>query len=232
MLCLGDEPLVDAGSVIGAMSQYVDVVVTTNDSRRGPAEQRTRVGRAGVPTHVPIVAAADAVVERLASLDCDRVFVVGMDGLRAHLEARGVTVVRDRTHPYDAVVTGCVPDLGALDPADVAALVGERPWLVTNADVTVPTPSGALPDTGAVIAHVGPAVGRLPEVCGKPSDWMTSATERVVGEIEHAVVIGDGIATDLAWARSRGWGSVLIGHDIGAARDADAVVARLRDCLV
>lgn len=231
MLCLGDEPLVDAGSVIGAMSQYADVVVTTNDSRRGPAEQRTRVRRAGVPTSVPIVAAADAVVERLASLGCARVAVVGTDGLRAHLEARGVTVVGQRTRHYDAVVTGSVPDPDVLDPAGVADLVGDRPWLATNADITVPTPGGPVPDTGAVIARVAPAVGRLPEVCGKPSDWMTAATSRVAGQIEHAVVIGDGIATDLAWAGRRGWASVLIGSG-GADLGADVVVAGLQDCLV
>lgn len=231
MLCLGDEPLVDAGSVIGAMSQYADVVVTTNDSRRGPAEQRERVRRAGVPTSVPIVAAADAVVERLASLGCARVAVVGTDGLRAHLEARGVTVVGHRTQHYDAVVTGCVPDPDELDPADVADLVGGRPWLATNADITVPTPGGPVPDTGAVIARVEPAVGRPPEVCGKPSDWMTAATCRAAGQIEHAIVIGDGVATDLAWARSHGWASVLIGSG-GEDLGADVVVAGLQDCLV
>jgi ribonucleotide monophosphatase NagD (HAD superfamily) len=231
VLCLGDEPLVDAAPVIGAMLELASVVVTTNDSRRGPAEQRSRVVRAGVPTSVPIVAAADAVVERLASLGCGRVAVVGTDGLRAHLEARGVTVVGQRTQRYDAVVTGCVPDPDVLDPADVAELVGDRPWLATNADVTVPTPGGPIPDTGAVIARVEPAVGRPPEVCGKPSDWMTAATSLVAGEIGDAVVIGDGVATDLAWARRRGWASVLIGSG-GAAMGADVVLAGLRDCLV
>lgn len=234
VLCLGDEPLVDASPLIGAMLASRSVVVTTNDSRRPPAAQRARVSRAGVPMSVQIVTAADAIVECLNSLGCRRVAVVGTDGLRAHLLTSGVTVVQQGTQSYDAVVVGCVPDPDVVAPTAVAELVGDRPWLVTNTDLTVPTPTGPVPDTGAVIARVEPAIGRPPQVCGKPSGWMTAATSLVAGDIQRAIVIGDGIATDLAWARSRGWGSVLISGAVGGADDegADVVVASLRDCVV
>jgi len=230
VLCLGDQPLADASDVVAALSAFAPVVVTTNDSRRGPAAQRARVTAAGVPPDLAIVAAADAVLAQLRAMGVTRITVVGTDGLRDHLDAQGLSVeaLHGRRGGVSAptVVVGCVPDPAAIDASAIAGAIGARPWLATNADLVVPTPDGPIPDTGAVLARIGPLVGRPPLVAGKPAASMTAAVSALVGHLGRPIVVGDGEATDLAWARANGWPSVHVSpRDCGG----DITVATLLD---
>lgn len=219
VVCLGDEPLPGVRGLVDALDRdQIALVLATNDSRRDRREQVSRVSEAGVPdAQTRLVTATDALILTLRRDGHRSVAAVGTVGLSRDLQEAGISI--DAGAPT-ALVTGCVPDLEAGREAAVATaeLHRELPWYATNDDAFVPGGDGPLPDTGAVLEVMSARTGGRPFVCGKPSGQMTAATRPLLGTDQRVVVIGDGVDTDLAWARAAGWGAVHIGVDCSHER--------------
>lgn len=163
-----------------------------------------------------------------------RALMVGGEGLREALEARGVVpvvlegggtddaleraldvVTRARA---DAVVVGLARsfDYAMLAGAARAVRSGAR-FIGTNDDATYPTPTGMIPGAGSVLAAVATAAGRDPEIAGKPHEPLARL---IAGRAAHvAVVVGDRPSTDGALARALGVPFALVLSGVTASAD-------------
>jgi 4-nitrophenyl phosphatase len=106
----------------------------------------------------------------------------------------------------DAVVTGLDPNLTYLRLTAAADCIraGAR-FIATNLDPIYPTERGLLPGAGTVAAAVEYTTGVTPLSIGKPAPHLLELAAEAVGRSAgEAVMIGDGIGTDLAAARAVG----------------------------
>jgi glycerol-1-phosphatase len=189
------------------------VFVTNNASRTPLAVARQLVGL-GVPAAADdVVTSAQAAAGRLEGLlaSGSRVLVVGGEGLVEAVRERGLTPVFSADDDPAAVVQGFSPSTTwqMLMEACVSVRAG-RPWIVTNADATLPTPRGEGPGNGALVDVVRRATRRDPdEVTGKPfAPIMAEALRRRPGE--RPLVVGDRLDTDIEAARAAGMDSLLV----------------------
>jgi 4-nitrophenyl phosphatase len=166
-----------------------------------------------------------------------RVLVVGAPGLRRELVDVGLEVIdageradllAQRTADAkddsgivdefeiagrpDAVVVGLDQDLtyGKLAIASIAIRAGAR-FIATNRDPALPTEHAFRPGAGAIVAAVETTTGVVPISIGKPAPAILEEAARIVGaRASDAIVIGDGLATDIAAAHAIGARSILM----------------------
>jgi len=226
-----------------------DVVYVTNNSMHYRADYVTRLAAMGAPVSADRVvssprATALYLVDHEPSVR--RVLAVGAAGLDRELRDVGLEVVgaahvAERMakegldgwaaagHP-DAVVAGLDPQLTYLRLAAAADCVraGAR-FIATNRDPVYPTERGLRPGAGSIIAAIEAASGVRPIVIGKPEPLLLEEAARAVGaNPRDAVVIGDGLVTDIAAARAVGARSVLILTGVSSRAEAEALPADLR----
>jgi HAD superfamily hydrolase (TIGR01450 family) len=190
------------------------VVFLTNNSFPSKADLVAKLGRAGIdcpPEDVISSAEAAAGLLRAGS----RALVVGGPGVVEALAGAGVeSVPASSRAPGDleAVVVGFDPhfDFRRLATASAAVRGGAR-FVATNEDATYPTPDGAIPGAGSLVAAVATAAGAMPEVAGKPHDPVVGLLKDRVGRVD--LVVGDRPSTDGALALRLGarYGLVLTG---------------------
>jgi HAD superfamily hydrolase (TIGR01450 family) len=230
-----------------------DVVYVTNNSMHYRADYVTRLAAMGAPvTADRVVSAPRATALYLAEREpgVRRVLTVGASGLDRELRDVGLDVVAaahvaERMakegldgwaaagHP-DAVVAGLDPQLTYLRIAAAADCVraGAR-FIATNRDPVYPTERGLRPGAGSVIAAIEAASGASPLVIGKPEPLLLEEAARAAGaDPRDAVVIGDGLVTDIAAARAVGARSVLILTGVSSRAEAEALPAELRPTAV
>lgn len=202
-----------------------DVVYVTNNSMHYRADYVTRLSAMGAPiSEGTVVSSARATALHLANHESGirRVLVLGASGLERELRDVGLEVVTaghaaTRMHQEgidgwaaagapDAVVTGLDPNLTYLRLAAAADCVraGAR-FIATNRDPVYPTERGLRPGAGSVAAAVEAATGVTPLSIGKPAPHLLELAAEAVGRhASDAIMIGDGIGTDLAAARAVG----------------------------
>lgn len=201
-------------ALAAALARGMDRVFVTNNASRTPATVAAQLRHLGVPADDgDVVTSAQAAAGRLAQLlpAGSRVLVVGGDGLLQALSERGLQPVFSAQDGPAALVQGFSPTTTwqMLMEACVAVRAG-LPWVVTNADTTLPTPRGTGPGNGALVDVVRRVTGLEPlEVTGKPfSPIMEEAGRR-----RHAhspLVVGDRLDTDIEAARAAGMDSLLV----------------------
>jgi HAD superfamily hydrolase (TIGR01450 family) len=153
-------------------------------------------------------AAARLLAERLP--DAAAVFVIGGEGLEVALAELGLRPVQDPDADPAAVVSGFSGDLRWSTVIAGAILVRDGlPWVASNTDMTVPTPSGPGPGNGALVGVVARFAGREPVVAGKPEPPLFEETLRRVGG-ERPLVVGDRLDTDIEGANRTGFDSLLV----------------------
>jgi 4-nitrophenyl phosphatase len=179
-----------------------------------------------------------------------RVLVVGAPGLRRELADVGIEVIdaaeradlltrrmaeiRDQGGALDelaiagrpdAVVVGLDQDLtyAKLTIAGIAIRAGAR-FIATNRDPALPTEHSFRPGAGSIVISVETATGVTPLSIGKPAPEILEEAARVVGARAcDAVVIGDGLDTDIAAARAVGARSVLMLTGVTSRAQVDRV---------
>lgn len=180
-----------------------------------------------------------------------RVLVLGGKGLRQELAEVGLTVVdageaaellvereaeaarSGHPHPVafdvagrpDAVVVGLDPRLTyrTLALAVDAVRAGAR-FIATNRDPVYPTEAGLRPGAGAIVAAVETASGVTPISIGKPEPALLEEAASTVGaRASDAIVVGDGLLTDLAAAHAVGARSVLMLTGVTSRRQLEAL---------
>jgi HAD superfamily hydrolase (TIGR01450 family) len=228
----GADPVPGVADVLAARAtRGDDIVYVTNNSMHYRADYVTRLSDMGAPVTADRVVSAPratALYLRERETQVRRVLAVGASGLDRELRDVGLEVVNAGFAAQrmaregidgvaaaggpDAVVAGVDPQLTYLRIAAAADCVraGAR-FIATNRDPVYPTERWLRPGAGAVIAAIEVASGVAPIVIGKPEPLLMEEAARAVGrDPKDAIVIGDGIVTDLAAARAVGARTILM----------------------
>ena len=222
----GSEPVPGVAAVLAdRAARGDDVVYVTNNSMHYRADYVTRLAAMGAPiTADTVVSSARATALHIVNHETGirRVLVVGAGGLERELRDVGLEVVTaghaaTRMHQEgidgwaaagapDAVVTGLDPNVTYLRLAAASDCIraGAR-FIATNRDPVYPTERGLRPGAGSIAAALEASSGVTPLAIGKPAPHLLELAAEAVGRhASEAVMIGDGIGTDLAAARSVG----------------------------
>lgn len=205
--------------VIGALNQAHDefgmtLTCVTNNASRSSQRVADHLTKLGLKvTAKDVVTSAQAGAAELAKLvpQGSNVFVLGSKDLAREVELVGLTPSHDVSQIYDAIIQGYWPDMPfrVLEFAASVLRTGV-PWVATNMDMTIPTPTGVAPGNGAMITALGETVNRIPTlVAGKPEiPLMQQSIERA--NAKRALVIGDRLDTDIHGANNVGADSMLV----------------------
>ncbi len=249
----GAAPVPGVADVLAARAAVGDsVVYVTNNSMHYRADYVARLGGMGAPvTPDRVVSSARATALYLAGLDgVRRVLVVGAGGLERECRDVGLDVVTaahaaslhareglngwDAAGAPDAVVVGLDPQFTyqKLTVAVDCVRHGAR-FIATNRDPVYPTERGNRPGAGSIVAAVEAGAEIVPVSIGKPAPLLLEMAARVAGiPVGDAVMIGDGIATDLAAAVAIGIPCILMLTGVSSRADVDALPAERRPIAV
>src|SRR6266851_1393860 len=141
------------------------------------------------------------------------VFVLGEGGLLAALHER--KIASDAIRPHYVVVGEGAPSMERLCKAHECLERGAR-LLATNPDNWCPVSSEKTrPGAGATAAFLEASSGRRAYYLGKPNGYMFHQARRKLGELaltelEHVVMIGDTMETDIRGAFEAGMQAFLV----------------------
>jgi NagD protein len=186
-------------------------LVLTNNSIFTPRDLSARLRASGllVPEDriwTSALATADFLAEQIPG---GSAFVIGEAGITTALHEVGFTMTESAP---DYVVVGETRNYSfeAITKAIRLIVDGSR-FIVTNPDVTGPSPEGPLPATGAVAALITAASGKEPYVVGKPNPMMfRSAMNKIGAHSENTGMIGDRMDTDIVAGIEAGLHTVLV----------------------
>jgi 4-nitrophenyl phosphatase len=241
----GADPVPGVAAVLAARAAAGDdVVYVTNNSMHYRADYVTRLGDMGAPVSADRVVSAPratALYLREREPAVRRVLTVGAGGLDRELRDVGLDVVNagfaagrmakegldgvGAAGRPDAVIAGVDPQLTYLRIAAAADCVraGAR-FIATNRDPTYPTERWIRPGAGSIVAAIEVASGVTPTSIGKPEPLLMEEAALAAGRHAHeAIVIGDGILTDLAAARRVGARCVLMLTGVSTREAAQAL---------
>jgi 4-nitrophenyl phosphatase len=212
VLWLGTEPIAGAAEAVARLRAAGETVLfATNNSSVVVADQEAKLAGVGIAAEGGLITSAMAGASLVEP--GQRVLVCGGPGVVEALEERGAESVRAETD-VDAVMVGFHWDFDyeRLRLAAEAVRRGAR-FVATNDDATYPTPEGPIPGGGAIVAAIAYAVGRPPEVAGKPHRPMADLVRTRAGERGgdgNSIMVGDRPDTDGAFAVTLGFGFGLV----------------------
>lgn len=256
VLYRGSEPVPGVGAALAARAAAGDdIVYVTNNSMWYREEYVERIARMGAPVTADRIVSsprATALYLREHEPAIRHVLTVGASGMDRELTDAGFRVTRagdvgelirgsgiegtdggngwEAAGRPDAVVVGLDPkiDYLRLTVANDCVRAGAR-FIATNRDPVYPTERAVRPGAGSIVAAVEAASGVHPISIGKPEPYLLQEAARLVGrEAREAIMIGDGLDTDIAAARAVAARSILMltGVTTRAALDGIAADAR------
>jgi HAD superfamily hydrolase (TIGR01450 family) len=230
VLFRGRRPLAGTRPFLGWLADRgVPLALLTNHAEADPGTLAAAVARLGYAIDVERVVTSSTLAARyMREQGVSSVAVVGGPRLRAALVDQGLRVVAQNA-AADAVVVGHVNSASSGLLANAAARIrAGAAFYATNADVLVPQRGGFGLETGAWLALLTAASGRVPFVLGKPSAFAFQHACAPLGvALEDTVMVGDTPETDIDGASAAGmitW-RVRSGNapdDAAADRRADA----------
>jgi ribonucleotide monophosphatase NagD (HAD superfamily) len=129
----------------------------------------------------------------------------------------------DAWRQADTVVVGLDPDLTYDKVAAAALAIGAGARFVgSNPDVSMPSPDGPVPGSGATLALLSAATGRHPEVAGKPARALFETAAERIGPGPY-LMVGDRADTDLAGGAARSWTTILVLTGVTARADVPSL---------
>ena len=223
-----DKPIPGASDAVERLrGEGIAVAYATNNASRRAADVAELLNGMGVPAEPAEVltsagAAAAVLAERLPA--GAPVLVVGADALRAEVRDAGLTPVTTLEEEPVAVVQGYGPEVGWRILAEAALSVRAGAiWVATNTDRTLPSPRGALPGNGSLVAVLRTALDREPDlVVGKPQPGLFTTAASLSGAT-RPLTVGDRLDTDIQGAVGAGMDSLLV--LTGVSTPADLLAA-------
>lgn len=246
----GSEPVPGIAAVLAARAAAGDdVVYVTNNSMHYRADYVARLAAMGAPVNADRVVSAPRatalhIAERLPT--ARRVLALGAGGLERELRDVGLDVVT-AAHAAtrmtqegidgwaaagnpDVVVVGLDPQITYLRLAVAADCIrAGAEFIATNRDPIYPTERGLRPGAGSIVAAVETAARVSPYVIGKPGPHLLELAAATVGQrAADAVMIGDGLDTDVAAAHAVGARAILMLTGVATQDQHDALPAAER----
>jgi len=210
------------------------VMYVTNNSRWHREDYRARLEGHGVPLgegwdNIVTAARAAAVLLAERAPRPRTAMVFGGPGLARELRDVGIRTVSPTPHGLaaapDALVVGIDYRLSyeRLSTAAEAIRRGAL-FVATNRDPVYPIADGFKAGAGSLVAALVVASGREPDiVVGKPEPRLFETAAELAGvPLRDAVVIGDGLATDIRAANAVGARSVLMLTGVTSTADLEA----------
>jgi HAD superfamily hydrolase (TIGR01450 family) len=230
-----------------------DIVYVTNNSMHYRADYQARLSAMGCPVSPDtVVSSARATASYLREHDpgIRRILVLGGSGLERELRDVGYDVVTAGAAATrvsqegidgvaaaggpDAVVVGLDTNVTYLRLSVAADCVrAGAHFIATNRDPVYPTERGLRPGAGSLVAAVEAATGVVPVSIGKPAPYLLEAAAHAVGrQPAEAIMIGDGIGTDLAAALAVSARCVLMLTGVTTRAEVEALPAADRPTAV
>jgi len=209
---LGDG-LIDGASeaVSGLRERGVEVFFLSNNSSRWKTDYAAKLERLGIPADPEdVLLSTDGVLAYLDSVDAEGVYVLGTDAMAGAVRDHGFDV--DHPSP-EFVVVGFDTELTYEKTAKATLAIRDgAEFLLAHPDLVCPTPTGLVPDCGAIGALIEAATGQKPvRVFGKPSTEMVDHVLENRGlDPADVVVIGDRLETEIRMADRLGCESVCV----------------------
>jgi HAD superfamily hydrolase (TIGR01450 family) len=232
----GTQPVPGMPELLDRREAAGDIIVyVTNNSHWHRTDYLERLRSMGAPAHLDtIVTSARGTALALAHLPTAPrlTMVFGGPGLAREMGDAGLATVpctlEGLSRAPDAVAVGVDFELSH-ERLSVAAdaVRGGAYFAATNRDPVFPLPGRLMAGAGAIVAALAESAGRQPDlVVGKPEPRLLREAAASVGlPVEDAVVIGDGLRTDILAARRVGARSVLMLTGVSTAAMAEALPA-------
>ncbi|WP_138751149.1 TIGR01457 family HAD-type hydrolase [Paenibacillus sinopodophylli] len=183
----------------------------TNNSSASPEEVAERLIHMGIAAVAEdVCTSAQAAAEYIANRSPGAsVFVVGEAGLVRAVQAAGLVLSEeepdyvlqgiDRSFTYERLTKA------------VRHIHGGATYVMTNPDLLLPSSDGLIPGAGSIGAMLRAAGGMEPILIGKPSSILMDYSLREIGlQANETWVIGDNMATDIAFGAAAGCGTILV----------------------
>lgn len=199
----------------------------TNNSSATPQDVADRLVNMGIPAAAQdVCTSAQAAAKHIADLQPGAsVFVVGEAGLRNAVEEAGLRLTEeqpdfvlqgiDRSFTYERLTKA------------IRYIHAGAPFVLTNPDLLLPSGDGLIPGAGSIGAMLTAAGGKEPILIGKPSAVLMEYTLQSIGlSADETWVIGDNMATDIAFGRDAGCGTILVLTGLTTAENLDFYAER------
>lgn len=224
VLWRGREPLPGLVEFFNFLRQHnVRFVCATNNASTLPEKLAERLQGWGADVQPEeIVTSSIATADYLATIlpRGARLYVIGMEGLRAVLERKGFVLAEE---DVAAVVVGIDWNVtyNQLKRAALNIRAGAK-FFGTNGDRTFPNPEGIVPGNGALLALIETATDVKPFVIGKPSPTLYQMALKRLGAMENqTLVLGDRMETDILGAVLLGLKSALVLSGVTTREELD-----------
>lgn len=237
---IGREPVPGAPETLRALlAAGKRLVFVTNNPGKPPAAYAERLGELGIEVGPEQIVTAGMVAARLAAAAAGpdgSAFVISRAPLKEMVAAAGPAVLEGEAGQDASVVV--VSGHREFDYAELLtakrALDRGAALVATSRDPTMPMPGGEWPGTGAVLAAVETASGRVAEIAGKPERHLFELALEALGEDGGRVaMVGDRVSSDIEGGRRAGLATVLVlsGTDSEDLAEAEPRPDHVRDDL-
>lgn len=210
------EPIAGAADALGLLARAGTTTwFVTNNSNRPTHHYEDRLEDMGIEARGRVITSAVAAATLVEPHST--VMACAGPGVWEALRDRGITVVgaENATTSVDAVVVGLHREFDYVRLANASRAVREGATLIgTNSDPTFPTPHGAEPGGGAILAAVTSASATEPILAGKPSRAMADLVMTRIGVAfgsSRIAMVGDRPSTDGRFAELLGVDYWLVG---------------------
>lgn len=198
-------------------AENVRFVCATNNASVLAAKLAERLQGWGTDvTPDEIVTSSTATADYLAAMlpPGSRLYVIGMEGLRAPLIDRGFELAEHdvATANVAAVVVGIDWNVTYSQLKRAALLIrAGAQFIGTNGDRTFPTPEGIIPGNGSLLALIETATDVKPIVIGKPEPVLYEMSLKAMNAVPaETLVLGDRLETDILGAVRLNLKSVMV----------------------
>jgi glycerol-1-phosphatase len=212
----GREPIPGSPEALATMlAAGKELVFVTNNPTKRPAEYAERLSGMGVEVGPERIVTAGIVTARLAAEAAPGgvALVLGFAPLRELVAGEGLTVIEDLEDAPSAqvvVVSGFRDLTYAHLLASKRALDAGAALVATSHDPTMPMPGGEWPGTGAILAAVEVASGKVAEIAGKPERHLFDLALSRMDGAGRVAMIGDRLSSDIAGGRNAGLDTILV----------------------
>lgn len=213
----GDTPIDGADRGLSAIDAAgLDrLFVSNNPTKRPPAYER-RLTSAGFDVDAAeVITAGTATTSYLdEEYHGDTVYLVGEAELAEQFTDAGITVA-ERPTDADVFIASIDFEFSYDDMQQGLRVLAdpEVPFIGTDPDIVIPTDTGNIPGSGAIIGAIETVTERSVDViCGKPSTHVASMALDRLGDPapERCLVIGDRLDTDILLGDRAGMTTVLV----------------------